>query len=398
MKPCIAIDISKGKSYYQAFAGLNEPHTKAVPIGHDRDGYERLTTTGEELKRRYGDVVYVFEATGIYHKSLQNHLEIKNERYVILNPLEAAKVRKSKLRSTKTDMKDCQSIALAYYTRESPDHDHKAFLYETLMTMSRHYGHLSKVLRIEKVRFRNLLDVVCPKWDEAYPDPYTEISLELLKQYPHPEKLRSRKEETIAKHLEKTTIHRHEVCMNETRKAKRYAEQAMSSCSEDACEVSILCDSIERIAETTQMIEARLNEMTILVQNDSFYEQLRSVPGIGEILSVRLIAELGDLDRFTSKRQLAACAGIDPIVYQSGQRTGNHLSITKKGNKRLRTLLYLAVTANIRIGKSNPILAFYNKKRQQTTPMVHRAAVIACANKLLRTLYSMHRSGKRFES
>jgi len=72
--------------------------------------------------------------------------------------------------------------------------------------------------------------------------------------------------------------------------------------------------------------------------------------------------------------------------------------ITKKGNKTLRTLLYLAVTSNIRNGKANPILDFYNKKRQQACPMAYRAAVIACANKLLRTLFSMHRSGKRFVS
>lgn len=398
MKPCISIDISKGKSYYQGFAAMNEPTSKATPIGHDRDGYERMTATGEELKRQYGDVVYVFEATGIYHKSLQNHLENKNERYVILNPLEAAKVRKSKLRSTKTDAKDCASIALAYYTLSSPDHDRKAFLYETLMTMNRHYGHLVQVLRIEKVRFHNLLDVVYPKWDEAYPDPYTETSLELLKQYPHPDKLRSRKEETIAKHLEKTTIHRHEACMNEAQKAKRYAEQAMSGCSEDACEVSLLRESISRIEEEKRMISTRLDEMIRLVQNDRFFDQLQSIPGIGDNLAVRLIAEMGDLNRFASKRQLVAYAGIDPIVYQSGKRTGEHLSITKKGNKTLRTLLYLAVTSNIRIGKTNPILAFYNKKRQQATPMAYRAAVIACANKLLRTIYSMHSSGKRFES
>ena len=396
MNPCISIDISKGKSYYQGFAAMNEPTSKATPIAHDRNGLERMTTTGDELKRKHGDVVYVFEATGIYHKSVQAHLESRNERYAILNPLEAAKVRKSKLRSTKTDAKDCASIALAYYTLSSPDHDRKAFLYETLLTMNRHYGHLVQVLRVEKVRFHNLLDVVFPKWDEAYRDPYTEISLELLKQYPHPEKLRSRKEETIARHLEKTTVHRREACRNEAQKAKRYAEQAMSGCSEDACEVSILCESIDQIEKTTQMIEARLNEMTTLVHRDPFYDQLRSIPGIGEILAVRPIAELGDLNRFASKRQLVAYAGIDPIVYQSGQRTGEHLSITKKGNKTLRTLLYLAVVSNIRNGKENPILAFYNKKRQQASPMAYRAAVIACANKLLRILFSMHGSGEKF--
>ena len=397
MRPCVSIDISKGKSYNQGFVALNEPQTKATPIGHDRNGYERLSATGEELKQRYGEVVYVFEATGIYHKSLQNYLESKNERYVILNPLEAAKVRKSKLRSTKTDMKDCQSIALAYYTRAYPDHDHKAFLYETLLTMNRYYGHLVEVMRIEKVRFRNLLDIVYPKWDEVYPNPYTETSFELLKQYSHPEKLRSHKEETIAKFLEKTTIHRHAASMNEAKKAKRYAEQAMSGCSENACEVSLLRESIARIEDEMRMITACLNSMTALVQNNPFYRQLLSIPGIGDKLAGCLIAELGDLNRFTSKRQLAAYAGIDPIVYQSGQRTGEHLSITKKGNKTLRTLLYLAVVSNIRSRKNNPISTFYNKKRQQASPMAYRAAVIACANKLLRTLYSMHSTGKDFE-
>jgi len=252
------------------------------------------------------------------------------------------------------------------------------------------------VLRIEKVRFRNLLDVVFPKWDEAYPDPYTETSLELLRQYPHPEKLRSRKEETIARHLEKATVHRGETGMNEARKAKRYADQAVSGCSEDACEVSLLRESIERVEKTTQMIEARLNEMIILVHHDPFFDQLRSIPGIGDNLAVRLIAELGDLNRFQSKRQLVAYAGVDPIVYQSGQRTGEHLPITKKGNKTLRTLLYLAVTSNIRSKKANPILDFYNKKRQQASPLAYRAAVIACENKLLRILFSMHSSGEKF--
>jgi len=396
IKPCISIDISKGKSFFQGFAALNEPVTKAAPIGHDREGYEKLTAMGDELKRKYGDVVYVFEATGIYHKSLQNYLETRNERYVILNPLEAAKVRKSKLRSTKTDAKDCASIALAYHTLASPDHDRKAARYETLQTMNRHYGHLVQVLRIEKVRFRNLLDVVFPKWDEAYPDPYTETSLELLRQYPHPEKMRSRTEETIVRHLERTTVHRHEASQNEARKAKRYAEQAASGCAEGACEVSLLSESIARIEGEMRMIAVRLNDMTALVRSDLFYDQLRSVPGIGDVLAVRLIAELGDLTRFLSKRQLVAYAGIDPIVYQSGQRTGEHLPITKKGNKTLRTLLYLAVKANIRGGKANPIRDFYNKKRQQASPLAYRAAVIACANKLLRILFSMHSSGEKF--
>ena len=82
---------------------------------------------------------------------------------------------------------------------------------------------------------------------------------------------------------------------------------------------------------------------------------------------VRLIAEMGDLSRFTSKWKLVAYAGLDPTVYQSGQMTGEHLRITKKGNKRLRTLVYLAVSSNIKSKKPNSIKEYYKKKSSRLT-------------------------------
>lgn len=105
---------------------------------------------------------------------------------------------------------------------------------------------------------------------------------------------------------------------------------------------------------------------------------------------------MGDLSRFTSKWKLVAYAGLDPTVYQSGQMTGEHLRITKKGNKRLRTLVYLAVSSNIKSKKPNSIKEYYKKKRQQANPLAHKAALVACANKLLRIIYSMSKSGTNF--
>lgn len=121
-----------------------------------------------------------------------------------------------------------------------------------------------------------------------------------------------------------------------------------------------------------------------------------SIPGVGDNLAIRLIGELGDLDRFDKSEQLVAYAGIDPRVFQSGQMTGEHLHITKKGNKHLRTLLFLAVSSNIRIGKQNSLLVFYNKNRQQANPLAYKAALIACANKLLRIIFGMYQSGMNF--
>jgi len=397
MKACISIDVSKGKSYYQGFKGLNDPVSKAKPIDHDKIGYEELVRFGEKLKTEPGTETYVFESTGIYHRSLQNYLGTRNKEYVILNPLTAAKVRKSKLRSTKTDQKDCQSIALAYYSQEYMPHDQRDARHEALRTRNREYLHQVQLLRQMKVRFRNLLDIVFPKWDEAYPNPYTEIPLALLKKYPHPEDMEKSKEESIAHSLEKTTRHRQATCMIEARKAKQYASRTISGCARNGVETELLQESVIQVEEQMKRLDKCMEAMKSMVCEEQFFRQLKSIPGVGEILAIQLMAELGDLSRFSSSKKLVAYAGIDPIVYQSGKQTGEHLSITKKGNKNLRRLLYLAVASNIRSTKENSILDFYNKKRQQATPLAYRAAVIACANKLLRIIYSMYRSGEDFE-
>ena len=117
------------------------------------------------------------------------------------------------------------------------------------------------------------------------------------------------------------------------------------------------------------------------------YESIRSIPGIGDNLASRILAELGDASRFTNSSQVVAYAGIDPNIYQSGEISGEHLRISKKGNKKLRCLLYLAVTCMIKVGKADSILRFYQKKKQQG--LAPKAAKVATMNKLLRIIYSL---------
>lgn len=394
--PCIAVDVSKGKSFYQGFIEVDKPILKANPMTHDLEGFKSMYQTGEYLKETYGDVVYVFESTGIYHKALETFLMERNEKCIILNPLEASKIRKTDLRSTKTDTRDCQSIAKAYFLKDYRLHNQKDGVYERLQTMSRHYNYLVQQLREMKVHFRNTLDVVYPRFDEIYPDPYSSVPMAVLRKYSHPDEMSNKRIESISKHIMRSSRHRIELSTSEAKKAKEYVENVASGCRRDGYEVSILSFMIDRLADQEREIEFCLDERRDLVIDIPLYHQLRSIPGVGDNLAIRLMSELGDLDRFERSEQLVAYAGVDPRVYQSGQMTGEHLHITKKGNKNLRTLLYLAVASNIRVKKANVIFDFYNKKRQQTNPLVYKAAIIACTNKLLRIIFSMYRSGKNF--
>jgi len=390
------VDVSKGKSYYQGFIEIDKPANKATPIEHDLEGFKFVYELGQTLKETSSDVVYVFESTGIYHKALETFLMNHDEKCIILNPLEASKIRKTDLRSTKTDARDCKSIAKAYFMKDFRLHDQKDELYEKLQSMNGHYNFLIQQLREMKVHFRNALDIVYPRFDVVYPNPYLDIPMSILKRYAHPDELKNKRFETIVKYIMKDTKHREPKAMDEAKKLKGYIDNVSSGCRSSAFEVTILKTMVNKISDQEVEIELCLDEMRELVSEVPLYHQLMSIPGIGDNLAIRLIGELGDLDRFERSEQLVAYAGIDPRVYQSGQMTGEHLHITKKGNKHLRTLLFLATSSNVRIGKTNIILDFYNKKRQQTNPLVYKAALIACANKLLRIIFGMYKSGKNF--
>lgn len=394
--PCVAVDVSKGKSYYQGFIEIDKPANKATPVQHDLEGFKSMFELGQTLKETYGDVVYVFESTGIYHKALETFLMNHEEKCIILNPLEASKIRKTDLRSTKTDARDCKSIAKAYFMKDFRLHNQKDELYGKLQSMNGHYNFLIQQLREMKVHFRNALDIVYPRFDEVYSDPYSDIPTAVLKRYAHPDELKNKRFETIVKYIMKDTKHREPKAIDEAKKLKGYIDNVSSGCRSSSFEVTILKTMVNKISDQEVEIELCLDEMRELVNEVPLYHQLMSIPGIGDNLAIRLIGELGDLDRFERSEQLVAYAGIDPRVYQSGQMTGEHLHITKKGNKHLRTLLFLAMSSNVRIGKTNIILDFYNKKRQQTNPLVYKAALIACANKLLRIIFGMYKSGKNF--
>jgi len=394
--PCVAVDVSKGKSYFQGFIEIDKPANKATPIQHDLEGFKSLYELGQTLKEAYSDVVYVFESTGIYHKVLETFLMNYEEKCIILNPLEASKIRKTDLRSTKTDVRDCKSIAKAYFLKDFTLHNQKDELYEKLQSMNGHYNFLVQQLREMKVHFRNALDIVYPRFDEVYPDPYLDIPMSILKRYPHPDELKSKRVETIVKCIMKDTKYREPKAMDEAKKLRGYIDNVSSGCRMSSYEVTILKTMVHRISEQEVEIELCLDEMRDLVTEIPLYHQLMSIPGIGDNLAIRLIGELGDLDRFERSQQLVAYAGIDPRVYQSGQMTGDHLHITKKGNKHLRTLLFLGISSNVRVGKTNPILDFFNKKRQQAYPLAYKAALIACANKLLRIIFGMYKSGMNF--
>ena len=83
--PIVSIDVSKGKSDYQAFKNLNVKYT----------GSRSINLVREMEKKLEAEVCVVYEATGVYYRVLKKVLEDNNIKQFIINPLLSAKTRKN---------------------------------------------------------------------------------------------------------------------------------------------------------------------------------------------------------------------------------------------------------------------------------------------------------------
>ncbi len=111
---------------------------------------------------------------------------------------------------------------------------------------------------------------------------------------------------------------------------------------------------------------------------------LRSVPGVGPVVSRTLIGELPELGTLTRK-QIAALVGVAPLARDSGTLRGRR--IVWGGRAPVRSALYMSALV---ASRHNPVIrAFYLRLRAAGKP--RKVALTACARKLLTILNAMVR-------
>ncbi len=119
---------------------------------------------------------------------------------------------------------------------------------------------------------------------------------------------------------------------------------------------------------------------------------LTSIDGIGPHTAARLVAELGDIDRFADAGALAAYVGVVPGIEQSGKRRGQRAGLRPIGHARLRAALWTPLLAAVR---RNPWLEAFHE-RLVGRGKLPKVAPIAAMRKLLGAVYAVARDRKPF--
>lgn len=403
--PVITVDVSKGSCHYQPFLRKDRPLRKPKVLHDTIEGFEELLGLIGKVKEKSGAEIIpvVFEATGVYHRCLQKYLEDQNLTYYIISPLLAATYRKTDLHGNKTDPLDCGHIAKAFYGEELlSSHKKQPTRFEKMQKLNRYYETEVAHLRKRKVSFRAYLDIIYPRMDKCFKGKsslYDPVPMEILKKYPHPSLLLKHKEETIIKSIERKTDHKPAFIREIVHKMYECASHCYSGADVTDIEVLKFPEMIDELQDQEELCSKTLQELVDEAREVPYFASIVSIVGIGENLASRLIAELGDMTRFKNRRAISAYAGLNPKIEQSGDKSGIHLSISKKGNRHLRCLLYLGATCNYRLKKHDQIYEFNQKKRQQSqSPLKSKAANIAAAHKLLVIIYALSQSGELYHS
>lgn len=390
----VGIDVSKDKST----VCMLRPYGEVVEAPYNIDHTEQaLNTLIERIKSFDEDVKVVLEATGGYHQVVVAKLLTSNIFTVVVNPYIMKKYCAATLRKAKTDKID--SIRIANYgidhwfsmTAYCPPDE----IYKELKLLGRQYEQYVRLKVGCKIQLANLLDGVMPGIKSilqgTVPAYSTKDKLcDFVEKYWHYDNIKKMSEKQFLSDYEKWT----------KRKGYRYNEsQAIAiyqlsknniptlKSSTPSTKMLVL-QAVKSVREAELTLSLIISQMQEIASTLPEYSVVREMKGVGDVLSVRLIGEIGDVRRFRDGSSLVAFAGIDAPPYESGKFVGTNRNISKRGSSTLRKIGY-EIMHSLKVSKPTEDSAVYDfiiKKENEGKPK--RVAKIAGLNKFLRIYYA----------
>ena len=257
----------------------------------------------------------------------------------VVNPIQTDGWRKgTEIRKRKTDIID--SVLIADLIRYG-DFDETSLSDEEMLSLrnlSRFRNYLISSIGDLKHKVICVLDQVFPEYQSVFSDIFGETSKELLSHFQTTDDFENISSEQLADVLEKVAFKGFA-----KNKITQISELAANSFGLKFCRDSFSLQ-LKLLIEQIRFIEAQVSDVemeikTVLHKIDS---PITTVPGIGDINGAVILGEIGDISRFSNASKLAAYAGIDSSISQSGDFQSSNNKISKRGSPYLRKALFQA--------------------------------------------------------
>lgn len=390
----VGIDVSKGKSMIAAMRPGGEVVISPYTVSHSSMELKKLV---KKLRIIDGEVKVVMEHTGAYYQPIAQMLMEAGFFVSVVHAKLIHDFGNNSIRRGKTDKKDAIKIAnyaLANWTSLLP-HSKQDNVRCQLKTLNRQLNIYSKHETALKNNLISLLDGTFPGLNNLF-SPETRANghekwIDFASKFWHCDCVRSISKaafaESYRKWCKKSGSYYKVEKANDIYDHTRIQVTVTPKNSTTKLIITKAVAQLNSLLETVNTVQKEMTRLALMLPE---YETVLSMYGVGKILAPQLIAEIGDITRFHSKRALTAFAGLDSPPFQSGQFESKERKISKRGSPHLRRALFRIVAMSLMNQPTNDeVFQFMCKKRDEGKH--YYVYMTAASNKFLRRYYGQVR-------
>lgn len=340
----VAIDVAKRS--HDVLVRWPDGRTRTFKVQSKRDGFERLTTY---LLEQGFSVRAALEPTGDYHRSLAYWLASKGIEVHMASSLACARVREAIFNSwDKHDRKDARVILyLMEHGLTAPFHDPLLSGNHDLQEISNTYQQIVQARsRCYHSLVNHYIQLYFPEIERFLHASRSEWLVRFLIRFPVP---------SVITRVTKRRFVKSAWKIPGRKVAKERLLEEIYELAEESIGLPVMPESesvrsfriqLERYLSLTVLRhEMELRADQVLTTNPD-YQRLRTIPGIGPVVALMVLAESGDLRRFPHHKQYLNYCGFNLSARQSGQSKSRY-RLSKRGNARLRYAYWLAANGAI---------------------------------------------------
>lgn len=386
----VGIDVSKGKSMISVVRPFGEVVVEPYEVRHTAS---ELKDLAQSLKSLDGETRVIMEHTGRYYEPIAQQLHDAGIFVSAVNPLLIREYGNNSLRRVKTDKAD--SLKIARYGldnwAELREHTPMETIRYQLKSMSRQFSLYSKNKTALKNNLIAMLDQTYPVVNTFFESPVRENGsqkwVDFANAFWHVDCVRGLSEKAFSERYQKW-CKKNGYNFRAAKATEIYAKSKefvtmLPKCSSIKL---LIQEAIAQLNSVSKAVEVFRAEMLRLAQQLPEYPAVIAMYGVGESIGPQLIAEIGDVRRFSHKQALAAFAGVDPMPNQSGTFEAKSTPSSKRGSPDLRKTLFILMTVLLQLAPSDdPVFQFLDKKRAEGKP--YHVFMTAGCNKFLRVYY-----------
>lgn len=383
----LGIDIAKVNHVASLINEDGSVLVKAIKFTNSNEGLQKLIDSISDYDQ--SQIYCAMEATGTYWLSLFSALTDKGFNVSVFNPYQIKSFRGAYTnRKQKNDVIDSILIAnfLSFNGTKQTSLPNDDLL--GLKNLTRYRSNLVSNISKVKTQVTGILDKVFPEYSDLFSDTFGEASKQILLNCPTPNEVINFNTKKLANLLKKASHGRHSA--DKVREVKSLAKSSFGiKFTGDACsfEIKQLVNQIIFLENQAHELEVKIKDIYSKLDN-----HLQSIPGIGEVTAPIILAEIGDINNFSTPSKLTAFAGIDPSENQSGNKKSTDEKISKRGSPYLRHAIYLSAMV---ASNNDPIMHdYYIKKRAEGKH--HYVALAGVERKLLGIIFHVLKENRDY--